>query len=212
MFGTRVLPEQPRRAQKRKDPVSTNTPFIEEGVEYDEPKMRQVILYFIHHTDATKLGKTKLMKLLYFADFDHYEQHDEPITGAVYRRLENGPVPLATFDLLETMMADGQLQFLTEHKRVLYLPIEPFDPSLFSDAELQTLHSVAERWGGTTMDEIVRASHDDPPWNAVANGRSIPYHLVYYRNTYGDLNLDPSELEPAEGDLINDYRERIIRK
>jgi hypothetical protein len=36
---------------------------------YSEEKLQQVILYFLEHINNVHLGRTKLMKLLYFVDF-----------------------------------------------------------------------------------------------------------------------------------------------
>src|SRR5437879_12155223 len=60
---------------------------------FSEEKLQQVILYFLEHINNVHLGRTKLMKLLYFVDFDHYEAHGQFITGATYRKLPHGPYP-----------------------------------------------------------------------------------------------------------------------
>jgi len=182
--------------QKRKDPVTTTNPF-EAGIHYNEQKMRQVILFFVHHVGTERLGKTKLMKLLYFADFNYFEKFDESITGAEYRRLRLGPVPTESMPLPEAMALDGDLEITRTHwGEERYTPLRDFDASLFSEDELQVLREVAVQWRDTPTKEIVAASHADPPWNAVANSEIIPYYLVHYRNNYGELDLDDDELNP----------------
>src|SRR5260221_466463 len=47
---------------------------------YSEEKLQQVILYFLEHINNVHLGRTKLMKLLYFVDFSHYEAHGQSVT------------------------------------------------------------------------------------------------------------------------------------
>lgn len=51
-------------------------------------KFKQVLLYLLN-TCAQKpnVGKTVLNKLLYFADFNHYEKYYEAITGVEYVKL-----------------------------------------------------------------------------------------------------------------------------
>lgn len=61
--------------------------------ELKRDKLEQAILFFLHDPHIVQLGRTKLMKLLYFADFDHYERHHESITGARYYKLPFGPSP-----------------------------------------------------------------------------------------------------------------------
>jgi hypothetical protein len=60
---------------------------------YSADKMQQVILFFLERINNVHLGRTKLMKLLYYVDFDHYERHGRTVTGAAYRKLPHGPVP-----------------------------------------------------------------------------------------------------------------------
>jgi len=44
-------------------------------VTFNKNKMKQVILYFLEHINNFHLGKTKLMKLLYYVDFDNFEKY-----------------------------------------------------------------------------------------------------------------------------------------
>lgn len=186
-------------------------PF-DEGEEFNIDKLQHAILFFIETGDPGTLGKTKLMKLLYYADFDHYAARDESITGSAYRKLPRGPVPKAAFSVLDGMVEAGLLDvedvYTPSFVRKKYTPKHPFDRSLFTEDELTTLHAVAERWKTVKTEDIVAASHDDPPWNAVSMGSDIPYHLVYYRNSYGEMDLDDDEIgehhEVAEEDAYFD--------
>lgn len=177
----------------------TSVESIVEGITFNEEKMRQAILYFIHNGDPETLGKTKLMKLLYYADFDHYELHDDSITGAIYRRLPQGPVPTVAFPILERMSLSGDIGSETvvtpSFSRQRYTAHAQFEPSRFTPEEFATLEEVARTWKTVKMTDIVAASHDDPPWNAVADNAEIPYHLVYYRNTYGEMDLEEDEVD-----------------
>src|SRR5207253_6659550 len=73
------------------------------GTNYSEAKLQQVILYFLERINNVHLGRTKLMKLLYFVDFDHYEKYGEPVTGAVYRKFPHGPYPKKVEKLIPAM-------------------------------------------------------------------------------------------------------------
>ena len=50
------------------------------------------------------------MKLLYFVDFDHYENHGRSITEAAYRKLPHGPYPQDAEKLIDTMKRLGQVR------------------------------------------------------------------------------------------------------
>jgi len=186
----------------------------DEANDFNLDKLRQSIIFFVSTGDPNTLGKTKLLKLLYYADFDHYELADESITGSTYRKLPMGPVPKAAFPVLDAMVEDGTISVQDMRTpsfiRKQYTAQAEFDQSLFSGAELQTLRAVADRWKTVRTEDIVAASHHDPPWNAVAMHGEIPYHLVYYRNTYGAMKLGEEEVDEPDEELVEEeYYDRL---
>ena len=171
----------------------------------DREKLEQAILFFLHASDIAYLGKTKLMKLLYFADFDHFEQHDVSITGARYRKLEHGPVPDDAMIAIEDLDRTGRVRRMdvvaegfTQHR---YEPNEPVNLAAFSRTERDVLQQVAQRWARHTTKQIEAATHGEAPWLAVTRNDIIPYHLAYYRNNFGAMELDE---DTFEGDTAPD--------
>ncbi len=57
----------------------------------DREKLINVIVYFGRNTRFC--GKTKLFKLLYLLDFQHFRATGRSVTGLDYRAWELGPVP-----------------------------------------------------------------------------------------------------------------------
>lgn len=165
-------------------------------------KLEQAILFFLSHANGAQLGKTKLMKLLYYADFDHYEQYDASITGARYRKLDHGPVPddawaaIAELESAERIVREDVLVggYLQHH----YEATEPVDLAAFSPTELDVLHRVAQRWANHTTKQIEAATHGEAPWAAVRRNEIIPYDLAHYRNNFGGMELEDDELADTE--------------
>jgi len=164
---------------------------------YSEEKLQQVILYFLEHINNVHLGRTKLMKLLYFVDFDHYEAHGQSITGATYRRMPHGPYPQDAEKLIKKMEKASLLREVkvnhkgyTQH-RLLTLKAK-FDPAKFSGAELQTLERVASDWADATAAQIEAATHREAPWAGTAAGKTIDYEMAEYRHAIGFEPLDDS--------------------
>src|SRR5258708_26258226 len=62
----------------------------------DRKKLIAAIMYFAKNTN--KCGKTKLFKLLYFLDFEHFRQAGRSVTGLSYYAWKMGPVPVALMD------------------------------------------------------------------------------------------------------------------
>ncbi|MBA3277038.1 MAG: SocA family protein [Chloroflexia bacterium] len=170
-------------------------------------KLEEVIVYFLTHPAIIDLGKTKLMKLLYYADFDHFEQFDTSITGSQYIRLDHGPVPDDALGALKAMqqagtIAEGKVS-AGAFDRFSYQTERVFDPSLFSADELATLDRVTERFRAFSTRQIEMATHGEAPWLAVRPNEVVPYHLTYYRNNFGAMDLD-DEFEPSLVRLTED--------
>jgi uncharacterized phage-associated protein len=164
---------------------------------YSEEKLQQVILYFLEHINNVHLGRTKLMKLLYFVDFDHYEAHGQSITGAIYRKLPHGPYPDKVEKLIQKMEKAGFVREVkADHKcytqhRLITLNGK-FNPAKFSGAELQTLERVAADWADASAAQIEAATHREAPWAGTADGKTIDYEMAEYRRAIGFEPLDES--------------------
>jgi uncharacterized phage-associated protein len=164
---------------------------------HTEDKLQQVILYFLEHINNVHLGRTKLMKLLYFVDFDHYEAHGVPVTGATYRKLPHGPYPDRVEKLIAKMERSGLVREVkVDHKgyaqhRLITLNGK-FDPAKFSGTELQALERVAADWADATAAQIEAATHREAPWAGTQAGKKIDYEMAEYRRAIGFEPLDGS--------------------
>src|SRR5665811_2454349 len=57
---------------------------------------KNVLLYILERcAGKPNVGETVLYKLLYFSDFNYYELYEEHLSGARYRKLPYGPVPVS---------------------------------------------------------------------------------------------------------------------
>ena len=153
-------------------------------------KLRNCILYFLEHINNVHLGRTKLMKLLYYVDFDHYEKHERSVTGATYRKLPHGPVPDEAQSLIDQMVATREIREFsaprhTYTQRRLATVTAAFDASVLSADELMALQAVAQRWEDATASEIEAASHAEAPWQATAEGKRIDDELACLRMPEG---------------------------
>ncbi len=151
-------------------------------------KYVNAILFFIENVQ--NLGKTKLYKLLYFLDFDHYEKYGESVTGESYQNKELGPVPVHAEEVANKMKEEGLIDIVSEpvvdFVRYRYTAKSHYDPKVFSSTEIEVLCAVAEKWAHHTANEIVSATHGEAPWIATAREEIIPYPYAYYRNKFAE--------------------------
>jgi len=149
-------------------------------------KFKQVLLYILQKTAGKpNVGETVLYKLLYFADFDFYEQFETHLTGAKYRKLPHGPVPQKLGNILEAMIKEGSLQRInTEYygfPQKRYIPLQKPDMSELSASELSVIEQVINQYADWSAKKISDYSHKDMPWKASKEGEIIDYELAFYR-------------------------------
>jgi len=154
------------------------------------PKLKAVILYFAENTNPQYLGKVKLMKLLYFLDFQHVKRHGAPVLGDQYYHLPMGPVPTVSKNLVDDLITDPENAKLadtiaietppnTQMQKIVPLrKLTKHDLDLFTPAELAVLEDVAKRFHNTTADSIIAASHEEAPWRETEELQEIPYELA----------------------------------
>ena len=78
-------------------------------IEFNRHKFAELLLYVAEESeDDPKFGATKLNKIMYFSDFEAFGILGRPITGASYRRLERGPVPVEILSVLSELEREGE--------------------------------------------------------------------------------------------------------
>ena len=164
---------------------------------FQKDKMKHVILYFLEHINNFHLGRTKLMKLLYYVDFDHFEKYGAPVTGAKYRKFPLGPVPDEADDVIAEMEAKGEVEQIKAVSVIRGKPAKyvqnrlisksaKFNPSLFTGAEMEVIERVAKVWEDATATAMTEASHKEAPWAGTEDGKMIDYEMAQYRSPLGD--------------------------
>jgi len=158
----------------------------------NEKKYKNAILFFANKIRNGTLGKLKLMKLLYFLDFDFFEKYGVSVTGDEYLRFENGPVPRMAEKILKQM--NGK-EIKIAHRAMPkgyndqqhIEPLSEFNPNVFTKEEILMLEEIADKWEKFTGTEMKNASHGEAPWIAAKPDEVIDYNLAYYRNKYAEM-------------------------
>ena len=169
-----------------------NISIMVKASKINERKYKNAVLFFARKIQNRTLGKLKLMKLLYFLDFDFFEKYGRSVTGDEYLRFEYGPVPRMGEKILKEMngkdikitkrkMADG----LNDQMHIEAL--KDFEVGVFTREELLVLEEIAGKWEKFTGAEMKNASHGEAPWIATKPNEVIDYNLAYYRNKYGEM-------------------------
>ena len=163
-------------------------------IKFNDRKFKEAILFLLSQSpNKTIEGKKKLAKLLYFADFNHFEFYETPLTGATYRALPMGPVP----DELDQTLKDLKGKFISVTEKNIGLPndmvvfslnVDKNIPSFnnLTDEDKKVLQKVYSDYGGLSGGVLEDVTHSEAPFNAVAQGEYIPYELSFYRDKTKD--------------------------
>lgn len=168
-------------------------------IDPDEGKFKELVLYIAEKSQLDpKFGRTKLNKILFYADFMAYRLHKRPITGLEYRALQKGPVPRRMPAILEQMkqagiLAEQTIQYydLTQTRQIA---LRPADLSNFSGTEIALVDKIIQDLWDRNATGVSVLSHKFPGWKAaIKEEESIPYDIAYTSNTAHRF-VEPPEL------------------
>lgn len=177
-------------------------------VTHEREKLINAIIFFA--TNTRFLGKTKLCKLLYFLDFEHYKETGRSVTGMEYFAWKMGPVPVALYeevDMPESDMAE-KVEFTEKQTRngtmLAVKPIGVFDESHFSKRELRIMNNLAKEYATSQAEDMVEATHlENQPWHRIYVEEGEQKKLIPY-----DLALRKQELEIMH-EVISERKELV---
>lgn len=149
-----------------------------------DDKMRELILYIALrcHTDE-HFGKTKLNKLLFFADFQAYDMLGRSITNMEYQALDQGPAPRAMVPLLKQLVESHDL-IVQDVPRFSYTQSRPIalrspDLSIFTADEIALVDGIISQYWDFTATQMSDATHELDGWKLADPGETIPFGAVF---------------------------------
>lgn len=163
------------------DIFSGHTPFSFE-------KCLNIILFFCKES----IFKTKLNKLMFYADFKHFKNFNKSITGLQYKHLPYGPVPEA-YELLtgalikrrEIIVQEISCGCKPDGIEIMgdeYTSATGPNLSVFDDQELETLLSVKKFFAGFGSKKISEFSHKERAYTDTLDFDAISYQYAYELN------------------------------
>lgn len=146
-------------------------------------RLRDLILFIAERcqADAT-FGMTKLVKILYRADFESFARYGESITGSQYKKFQYGPVSEAALDVKNEMEKRGEVVVVKEgyspYLRNRVLPVETANLDKFSGRDIALIDGVIQMFEGRSAGFVSEFSHDRA-WKAADWYEAIPYEAAF---------------------------------
>lgn len=177
----------------------------------DDSKLAELIVYISRASAGDpRFGSTKLNKLLYFSDFLAYGKFGEPITGATYRHLKNGPAPRDLEEIRDGLIASSALYleertFNAGRSQKKPVALRDAETSKFSHEQIQLVEDLIRTHWDKTSEEISLASHNYVGWKMTKEGETIPYSTVFL----SDAPLTPEEIYRGQELAAQDSRWKL---
>jgi len=139
-------------------------------------KLYNAVLFFSREGEL----KSKLNKLLFYADFKHFKEYTISITGLRYAHLPYGPVPDNYEMYYAAMFSKGFVEFIEEpysggYVGELIKSVKEPDLNVFSPSELRIMASVMEDFKGYTATKIKDFAHEEKGYQQTSDGEIISY-------------------------------------
>ncbi len=140
-------------------------------------KFTEMVVYF---SEQVQPFKTKMNKLLFYADFLMFKQSCFSISGMRYKAIDMGPVPHNFQSIFEFLANTNEID-------IIYTPFpqgytgeqfkarknRPFKAGLFSETELAVLDRVSTVFKPTSTNGIIELSHLERAWKKNEKSKSV---------------------------------------
>lgn len=166
----------------------TKLPNIYTG--YKVPNLEKFTEMVIFFTEKMQPWKTKLNKLLFYADFSMFREYGYSISGIQYKAIPLGPVPNKFDSIFDYLVNNNEVEinytsFSNGGIGEQFKPLSnrQFKSDIFSTEELDLLEKIAERYKNMSTKDIIEYSHKEKAWiENLNNKKFIDYQYSFELN------------------------------
>lgn len=144
-------------------------------------KFKALVHYICWKTqdDPSRLGATKLNKVLWYAETQHFLRTGQPLTGDRYIKRQYGPAPISILPIVRELEEEGQIfvrdvpYFQYGKKEYISLK-EPDIDTLFSASDIGNIDRIIDAvCDSHTAKTISNRTHNEP-WHLADLGEELP--------------------------------------
>lgn len=164
--------------------LSVSFEEVEAGESPNYEKYKQMILSFLRLEKS--VTKTKLAKLLYFADFSWFYYNLKSMSGMQYRKIKYGPVADPYFRIIDEMFDSGEIQIDNREDGAMIISQTrsgaKINLSGINKEEEKLIKNIEEKWKGKKTAEIVDFTHKQLPYLYAMENEVVSYGLFTQEN------------------------------
>ena len=157
---------------------------IESGETQNYEKYKQMILAFLR-LDGN-ITKTKLAKLLYFADFAWFYTNLKSMSGMQYRKIQYGPVADSYFRIIDEMFDRGEIDIKQTKDGAMLISQTRNGAKIYlseiNDDEQKLMKKIEKKWESKKTSEIVDFTHKQLPYLYAQDNDIVSYGLFTQEN------------------------------
>lgn len=142
------------------------------------PDLQKIGAFVSFFADRCRPLKTRLNKLLFYADFLHFKRYGLAISGCSYRAIPYGPVPShfrELFGLLESqkIIEIEEEEFPSGHIGERFTSGNPVNLSGFTQEELDCMNQVVSHFDKVRTRKLIDISHEEIAWKDNFRNRDL---------------------------------------
>ena len=157
---------------------------IESGETPDYEKYKQMILAFLRLEKS--ITKTKLAKLLYFADFAWFYNNLKSMSGMQYRKIQYGPVADSYFRVIDEMYDKGEIRINQIKDGATLISAtrsgEKLNLNKIEREEFRLIKEIEKKWRDKKTSEIVDFTHKQMPYMFARDNETVSYAIFGQEN------------------------------
>lgn len=157
---------------------------LERGETPNYEKYKQMILLYLRMNNY--ITKTKLAKLLYFADFAWYYHHLKSMSGMEYRKIQYGPVADTYFRLIDEMRDAGEIDIEFREEGAMHISETQAGAKhvldQITDEESALMSNINKKWKKARTAEVVSFTHKQLPYLFADDNEIVSYEIFGQEN------------------------------
>ena len=168
--------------------LGNHLPDIYSG--YRNPNFEKFTEMVVFFSDKLSPFKTKMNKLLFYADFLMFKQSCFSISGVRYKAIDMGPVPNNFQSIFEYLANNNEIEIYNIEfpngytgEQFKVRKERKFNADLFTEKELNNLEKVASVFKETSTGDIIELSHLEEAWKKNEKDKGlISYEYAFELN------------------------------
>lgn len=159
--------------------------------EANKKKLGNAILYITQH--AKYPYKTEVLKLLFLMEERMVQQYHVPFLAIPFSVWRLGPVSVDVFEELSDgpVLLDEYIYTQMNNSCIKVLPKKEFDDEEFSDAELEVMEAVMQKYGSMTSEQLINETHKvGSLWQVTAQEHGLLEDFQAKRANCSSITLD----------------------